>query len=123
MNSTEKLAMAVPNMRESLQFWCHHIKAIHIVATNEHEDSPALQDVIIHLEDMHVKVKDMCNAYDKLRSLVGTLEREQGIKPKYYVDRCAGKAHKGHCPVLQQHRYEPSLMQKPISQLRHPCIE
>ena len=90
MNSTEKLAIAVPTMREGLMQWCHHLVAIHTVATRECESSPALDDVIHHVEQMHHQVKMMCGSYDKLRSLVGALEQEQGVeKPRFYEDLAA----------------------------------
>ena len=101
MNPTKKLAMAVPSMRGSLMEWCGHLNAIHIVGANEHPASPALDEVLAHVREMHDKVKGMCGAYDRLRSLVGELEKEQGIEsPRFYTDEQAGKVCKGHCPVL-----------------------
>ncbi len=101
MNPTKKLSMAVPVMRDSLMCWCGHLNAIHHVATNEHEPSDALNDVIEHVKYMHNKVRDMCNAYDRLRHLVAELETEQGVtSPRFYADSCAGKVCKGHCPNL-----------------------
>tara|TARA_Y100000310_G_scaffold221436_2_gene223017 strand:+ start:3811 stop:4119 length:309 start_codon:yes stop_codon:yes gene_type:complete len=101
MNGTEKLAMAVPVMRGSLMEWCGHLNAIHMVGSNEHPPSPALDEVLSHVREMHGKVKDMCGAYDRLRSLIGELEIEQKVEsPRFYVDKQAGKTCKGHCPTL-----------------------
>lgn len=107
MNSTEKLAMAVPNMRSSLMMWCGHLNAIHIVASNECEPSPARDALLSHIEETHNKVKAMCSAYDTLRSLVGALELEQDVRPRFYVDEHAGKVYKCHCPSLAVTGVEP----------------
>jgi|GEM_PF-2982172 len=80
--------------------WCGHLNAIYLVATREHEPSPALDDVISHVKQMHEQVKGICGAYDKLRSLMGELELEQGVTPRFYVDPMAGKIDKPHCPNL-----------------------
>jgi len=101
MNMTEKLAMAIPVMRAPLCSWCQHLLILDHVAKHECENSPALQTVIKHLAEMHEKVRSMCNAYDKLRSVVGALELEQGVgEPRFYVDKQAGIVPKYHCPVL-----------------------
>lgn len=101
MTPTEKLSMAVPVMRDSLMMWCGHLNAIHLVGSNEHAPSPALDDVMEHVAAMHEKIKGVCSAYDRLRSLVGELEKEQGIEsPRFYVDQLAGHVCKSHCPRL-----------------------
>lgn len=101
MTPTEKLAMAVPVMRESLMMWCGHLNAVHIVGADEHAPSPALDEVLKHVAEMHTKVKEMCGLYDNLRSLVGTLEHEQGVKkPIFHADHEAGCVKKSHCPNL-----------------------
>jgi hypothetical protein len=102
MNPTKKLAMTVPVMRETLMMWCHHLTVLHLLATQEHDDTPATREVIKHVEETHTKVKDMCNAYDKLRSLVGMLEEESCLEiRRFYPDDCAGCVEKGHCPNLK----------------------
>ena len=81
--------------------WCGHLVAIHAVATNEHTKSTATDAVIRHVCEMHAKVSGMCSSYDKLRSLVGALEMEQGVaSPRFYVDAGAGDVCKCHCPEL-----------------------
>ena len=93
--------MAVPVMRESLIMWCGHLNALHMVGSNEHPPSPALDDVMCHVQDMHDAVKDMCSAYDRLRHLVAVLEKEQGVEsPRFYTNETAGKVCKDHCPIL-----------------------
>lgn len=101
MTSTAKLAMTIPDMRERFMFWCHHLTALHRVALTECVPSRALEAVTDQVERMHVQVKAMCGAYDLLRSLMGALEREQGVKePRFYVDHHAGSTVKAHCPRL-----------------------
>ena len=96
-----KISMGVPVMRGDLMRWCGHITVLHMVAANESEPSPANDALLKHLEETHEQIKAMCGAYDKLRSLVGVLEREQGVsEPRFYVDENAGAGCKSHCPVL-----------------------
>ena len=101
MNTTEKLAMAVPVLRADLMKMCHHVSITYMVAKNEHKPSPARDALMAHCKEMHAQVKGMCGAYDKWRSLTGALELEQNIEsPRFYVDEQAGIVHKCHCPVL-----------------------
>jgi len=101
MNATEKISTAVKKMYGENTNWCHHIAAIHLVATRECEPSPERDLLITHVEQMHKQVKRMCDAYDKLRTLTGALEIKNNTKePTFYVDDNPGEKCKSFCPVL-----------------------
>lgn len=101
MNSTEKLVIVVTDMWGKNTPWCHSLGALYLVADNECESSPEVEALKEHLRHMHGQVKDLCHSYDKLRSMVGAIELEQGVEsPRFYADGQAGCVEKHNCPVL-----------------------
>ncbi len=88
MNPIEKLAVAVQCMRDKqvLHPPCHFLGVIRLVAEGECCPSPARNAILKQADKMLAQCRALCCEYDNLRSLVGTLEREQGVKdPRFWI--------------------------------------
>lgn len=63
---------------------CHHITAA-IAVVKEYPSSPVRIRVAAEIAALAIAQREVCRCYNNLRSLVGTLEREQGNpSPVFY---------------------------------------
>ena len=100
MNSTERLAIAVKHMWDNSPTLCGSLGAIQMVADDECEDSPEVKAVREHVKHMREQTREICDSYDKLRTLVGAVELAEGIQsPVFYVAETEGPYCKRYCPM------------------------
>ena len=100
MNSTERLVVAVQHMWDNSPTLCGSLGAIQLVVDGECESSPEVIAVREHVKHMRIQTREVCDSYDKLRSLVGAVELAEGVEaPSFYVAETPGPYYKHYCPV------------------------